>query len=305
MAVRLLYPRRDRTDATQQRAGAEDQVLVRGGLPWRVAEAAHARNEQHSARDVAGEDGGVVSRAARQLRGPTSELPAHLLQRSHDRLIHRRRRHRGEELDDDPTALLRANAFERCRKCPDRLPDDRLIEVADFEGELCATGDDIDPPGMEAHRTDIGHRLGVDALHEVAQLGRGARGGAPRVMPQPEGGGPRVVLRSLDLDPLTVDADDTGHHRQVDPVRLHARTLLDVQLEECLDRIAVLLRLQQAVEVAARAGQHLADGDALPIEPIAESLDVQLAYQGQAADQSRLEANALFVRKTHYLQLLG
>ncbi len=75
--------------------------------------------------------------------------------------------------------------------------------------------------------------------------------------------------------------------------------------EECLDGITVLLRLEYPVEVAAGAGQHLADRDPLPIEPIAESLDVQLAYQGQAADQSRLEANALLVRKTDDLQPLG
>src|SRR2546428_13697866 len=52
MAVRLLYPRRDRTHAFEQRPGAQDQVLVGGGLPWRVAEAAHARNEQHSGWNV-------------------------------------------------------------------------------------------------------------------------------------------------------------------------------------------------------------------------------------------------------------
>src|SRR2546425_3604078 len=52
MAVRLLYPRRDRTDASEQRAGAEDQVLVGGGLPWRVAQAAHAGYEKHSRGNV-------------------------------------------------------------------------------------------------------------------------------------------------------------------------------------------------------------------------------------------------------------
>src|SRR5438445_3023589 len=246
-----------------------------------------------------------MSRATRQLRRPAPQLRAHLLERAYDRLIHRRRRYRGEELDDDSAALLRADAFEPGREGPDRLADHRLIEVADFEREQRATGNDIDAPGIKAHRTDIGRGLGVHALYEIAQLGRGTRGGAPRIMAQPEGGGPRVVLRSLDLDPLAVDADDAGDHREVDFVRLHARALLDVELEKCLDRIAMLLRLQHPVEVAASRGQHLTDGDPLPTEPIAQPLDVQLPRKCQAADQARLETHTLLVRKTDDLQLLG
>src|SRR5438067_2743415 len=88
MAVQLLYPRRDRADASEQRPGAEDQVLVGSGLPRRVADAVHARNEQHAGGNVAGEHGGVMSRATRQLRGPTPQLRTHLLERGHDSLIH-------------------------------------------------------------------------------------------------------------------------------------------------------------------------------------------------------------------------
>src|SRR6266576_382341 len=305
MAVRLLYPRGDRTDASEQRPGAEDQVLVGGSLPWRVAEAAHAWNKQHAGGNVTREDGGVMPGTARQLRGPTSELRAYRPERGHERLIHRRRRHRREELDVDPTALFCANAFEPGRERPDRLPDHPLVEVAHFERELSTTWDDVDTAGVKTHRPDVGHRLGVDALHEVPQLSRGARGGAPCIMAQPEGGRPRVVLGSLDLDPLAVDADDAGHHREVDPVRFHAWALLDVELDEGPDRISVLLRLQHPVEVAARRSQHLADRDPLPIESIAESLDVELAGKCQAADQARLEAYALLVRKTDDLQLFG
>src|SRR5256714_6721653 len=233
-----------------------------------------------------------MSRATRQLRRPAPQLRAHLLERADDRFVHRRRRHRGEELDDDSATLFRADAFEPCREGPDGLADYRLIHVTDFERELRATGDDVDAPGIKAHRTDVGHGLGVHALDEIAQLGRGTRGGAPRIMAQPEGGGPRVVLRSLDLDPLAVDADDAGDHREVDFVRLHARALLDVELEKCLDRIAMLLRLEDPFEVAAGAGQHLTDGDPLPIEPIAEPLDVELAGKRSEEHTSELQSLA-------------
>src|ERR1700681_1368394 len=53
MAVRLLYPRRNRPDSPEEGPGAEDQVLVGGGFPRRMAEAAHARDEQHSGRNMA------------------------------------------------------------------------------------------------------------------------------------------------------------------------------------------------------------------------------------------------------------
>src|SRR5256884_6046089 len=246
-----------------------------------------------------------MTRTPRQLGRPAPQPRAPRLERADDRLVHRRRRHRGEELDNDSAILFRADAFEPGREGPDRLADHRLIHVTDFERELRATGDDIDAPGIKAHRTDVGHGLGVHALDEIAQLGRGTRGGTPRIMAQPERGGPRVVLRSLDLDPLAVDADDAGDHREVDFVRLHARALLDVKLEKCLDRIAMLLRLEDPVEVAASRGQHLANWDPLPIEPIAEPLDVELAGKRQAADQPRLETHALLVRKTDDLQLFG
>ena len=102
-----------------------------------------------------------------------------------------------------------------------------------------------------------------------------------------------------------MDADDAGHHRKLDPVCLHPGTLLDMQLNECLDRLPVLLHLEHPVEVAAGRCQHLADGDVLPIEPIAESLDVQLSHEGQAADEPERETNALLIGKADDLDLPG
>src|ERR1700716_4717923 len=49
MAVRLLYPRRDCPDSAEERLGAEDEVLIGSGFQWRVTDAAHAGDEEHSA----------------------------------------------------------------------------------------------------------------------------------------------------------------------------------------------------------------------------------------------------------------
>src|SRR6202171_6781446 len=62
MTVRLLYPRGGRAHASQQRACAEDKVVIRGGLQWRMADPADARDEQHARGNMTGEDGGIVSR---------------------------------------------------------------------------------------------------------------------------------------------------------------------------------------------------------------------------------------------------
>src|SRR2546425_12926020 len=58
MAVRLLYPRRDRPDSSEQRPRAQNQLLIGGGFPWRVAEPPPPPGGQHFPPEVEGEKRG-------------------------------------------------------------------------------------------------------------------------------------------------------------------------------------------------------------------------------------------------------
>src|SRR4029077_17045997 len=93
MTVRLLYPRRRCPDASEQRPRAEDEVLIRGALLRRMADAADARHEEHAGRDVTREDGGVVTRSTPQPGWLATKLLAGRLEQLHLHPIHARRRH--------------------------------------------------------------------------------------------------------------------------------------------------------------------------------------------------------------------
>src|SRR2546421_5515094 len=281
IGVRLLYPRRRCPEAPKQRLRAEDEVLVRGGLPRRVADPAHAGDEKHSGGNVTREDGGVVAGAAPHPGGLPSRLFAGLLERVHYGRVHWSRWHPGEKFHLGAAALLGADPVQPGGERVDRLPDDPLLEMADLERELGATGDDVDAARIEPHRSDVGHRLKVGRLHQVAQLAGGAGCRPSGVVPETERRGPRVVLGAEDLDSLAVHADDSGDHREVDPLGLHPSALLDVQLDEPLDRRPMLLGLDHPIDVAAGLRQDLTDGHALPIEPVAQSTEIQLADQGE------------------------
>src|SRR5207253_8139652 len=109
------------------------------------------------------------------------------------------------------------------------------------------------------------------------------------IVAQPEWRRAGVVLRSDDLDPLTVDSDDAGDDGEVDAVRFHPRPLLDVQLDERLHRVQVLLRLIETIDVPTRRCQDLGNWNARPVLPSAQPIDLQPADQGQAPEEPDLE----------------
>src|SRR5438874_2378100 len=293
----LLYRRRGVSHRPEQGLSAQYQVFIRCGLARRVADATRTGHEQHSSRDVMGEYGGIVAGAAPQFAGRSTQLTACLGERLHQQGVHRRRRHPGQQLELGTATLLSADGLQPCPKRVDRLPDHALFEMAHLQRELGATGNHIHAAGFEMHHPDVGHGLGVSGQYQVLELA-GCSGRRPTgIVAQPEWRRAGVVLRSNDLDPLTVDSDDAGNDGEVDAVRFHPRTLLDVQLDKRPDRVQVLLRLSQTIGVQTCRCQDLRNGNALPILAAAQPADIQLAHQGQASDAPGLEANALLVGK--------
>src|SRR5438552_7770425 len=57
----------------------------------------------------------------------------------------------------------------------------------------------------------------------------------------------------------------------------------------------MLARIEHPVDLASGRGDHLADRHALPIVRFAESVQIELAGEGQAADQAGAKSNAFLV----------
>ena len=183
----------------------------------------------------------------------------------------------------------------------DDPPDGGLIQVTDFESEGGAPRNHIDTARFELHKAHVRDRIAIDRLHQLVESRGGAGRGPAGVVAKAKGRGARVVLFADQLDPLAMDADDAGHQGEVDARRLHSRPLLDVQLQEAGDRGEVLMRVDQAVDLATGGGEHLVDGNASPIVGLAEFRGIELAGEGEATDQSAGEPDPFLVRKSDHL----
>src|SRR6266851_1589573 len=182
MTVQLLYPRRRRPDPSEQGARAEDQVLIGGVLQRRVAHPADAGDEEHAGRDVAREDGGIVTRAAPQPGRLTAKLLAGRLEQLHLLAVHPHGWQPGEPLGLGAAAFLGADRLEIGIEGLDDSIHDRLLEVTYLERKGGTARNDVDAAGIELHGPDVRHRLRIDVLHQLAHTRGCSRGGPTGVV---------------------------------------------------------------------------------------------------------------------------
>jgi hypothetical protein len=138
---------------------------------------------------------------------------------------------------------------------------------------------------------DVVAQLARDRTHARRDLRRGHE----RVVADPHGRRPRVILHAVDGQARPRDGDDAVDHADVQSFLLEERTLLDVQLEVGAKRPR-----------HARLGAEIADAlqlvhepDAVLVARVVGVLEGDLARHDAAGDHGRLKARALLVGEDH------
>ena len=291
---RTRRPRDNAVREAREGPHARGEVLGRGVLLARVADAAGALDEEHHGRDArACNRRRVVQRAAEEPRAGAGDLGRRLLREGDQVGVEGDRRDGPDPLEVDRDPLVDGDVSRGVVDLVDHRGERVGVGVALVDRQLAQAGDRRGDGGADGDRAD--RRAAARVAGGLADGEDEAGAGDERVPPGVHREAAALHRLPADPDGVALDPGGAGDDAHREAVAFEHRALLDVQLEIGDGGFQAGARRGRRVEVDPMRVQRVDQCDAVAVGDVADGARVERPGREAGAEQRAAEARPLLV----------